>query len=188
MGGVALLNGYWHKLKFHLLGKRIRIGKWFRVYGKFRIMGAGSVTIGDNCIVQSKLFKSACFLTVFPNAHIEIGDNVGFNGTTIQCFERVTIGHWCSIADAYMIDSKAHHVFADRRRFSAKDVPSAPIVLEDNVWISAKVVVAHGVRIGRNSVVGACSLVRSSIPADSFCAGYPAKYIGPVSSSIDEKE
>lgn len=176
----SLVNGYWHKLKFLLCGKRVRIGKWFRVYGTFRIMGPGKVRIGDNCFIQSKLFKPASFLTVVPEASITIGDNVGFSGTTIQCYQEITIGDWCNIADAYLVDSPSHPLSQDRRFMDPGDVSAVPVKIEENVWISTRVVICHGVHIGKNSVVGACSLVRSSIPANSFYAGNPARFIKSV--------
>jgi len=189
-GVFALLNGYWHKLKFRFLFKKVRIGKWFRVYGTFRIMGCGSVVIGDNCFIQSKLFKPVAFMTTLPEGRIEIGNNVGFSGTTIQCFKQVMINDWCNIADAYIIDSAAHHLSADRRSLHKREVPSELIKLEENVWISTKVVICKGVSIGENSVVGACSLVRKNIPANSFYAGNPAQLKKPIpaihSSNIDE--
>jgi len=188
-GIIALINGHWHKFKFFLLRKKIRIGKWFRVYGKFNFIGCGSVTIGDNCFIISNLFKPVVFSTVLPNARIEIGNNVGFSGTTIQCFKHISVDDWCNIADGYIVDSKAHSVSADRRFIPAQDVPSASVRLEKNVWISTKVVICHGVTIGENSVIGACSLVRSDIPSNSFYAGNPARFIRPVpprNESINE--
>jgi len=179
-GIIALLNGFWHKLKFRFLMKRVRIGKGFRVYGTFRVMGCGRVVIGNNCFIQSKLFKPVAFLTVLPDASIEVGDNVGFSGTTVQCFRNISIGDWCNIADAYIVDSTAHHLSADRRFLPVHEVVSAPVKLEGNVWVSTRAVICHGVTVGENSVIGACSLIRSSIPANSFFAGNPARFIKPV--------
>jgi len=179
-GVIGLINGYWHKLKFRLTGKKVKIGRMFRVYGNLRIMGSGRVTMGDNCVVQSKLFKAAAFLTVSPEARIHIGHHATFNGTTLQCFDRITIGDFCSIADGYLVDSPSHHLAADRRIQPVSTLPTAPVVLEQNVWVSSKVVICHGVTIGANSVVGACSLVRKDIPADSFFAGVPARFIKAV--------
>ena len=189
-GIVSLINGYWHKFKFLIFGKKVKIGKWFRVYGRFRIMGCGKVVIGDNCFIQSKLFKPVSFLTVLPDARIVIGDNVGFSGTTIQCFQKIFIGDWCNIADAYLVDSPAHDLSADRRLIPDRDISAAPVRIERNVWISTKVVVCHGVTIGENSVVGAFSLVRSCIPANNFYAGNPAIFIkhlpAPKERKIDD--
>ena len=172
-------------MKFLICGKRVRIGKWFRVYGTFRIMGSGEVVLGDNCFIQSKLFKSVSFLTVRPDATISIGDNVGFSGTTIQCFEEISIGDWCNIADAYITDSPAHPLSADRRFVRSGDVPAAPVRIERNVWVSTRAVILHGVTVGENSVIGACSLVRSDMPANSFYAGNPARFIKTISSSTE---
>jgi acetyltransferase-like isoleucine patch superfamily enzyme len=120
-----------------------------------------------------------------PEAKISIGDNVGFSGTTIQCYQEITIGDWCNIADAYLVDSPSHPLSKDRRFVDPGDVSAAPVKIEENVWISTRVVIGHGVRIGKNSVVGACSLVRSSIPADSFYAGNPAKFIKTILPTTD---
>lgn len=184
-GLLALVNGFWHKLKFFLLGKKVKIGKAFRVYGTFRVMGPGRVCIGDNCFIDSKLFKFASFRTILPNALIEVGNNVGFSGTTIQCYRYISIGNWCNIADAYIVDSAAHQMSADRRILPVAEVPIEPVKLDQNVWVSVNVVITHGVKIGENSVVGACSLVLHDIPRDSFYAGIPAKFIREVPPTYD---
>jgi acetyltransferase-like isoleucine patch superfamily enzyme len=184
-GLIALLNGYWHRVKFFLSGKNVRIGRAFRVYGTFRVMGPGRVVIGDNCFVQSKLFGTVSFMTVLSEACIEVGNNVGFSGTVIQCFERISIGDWCNIANAYIVDSPAHHLSADRRHRPVASVPRAPGTIHENVWVSARVVITHGVEIGRNSVIGACSLVRGYVPPDTFFAGIPARFIKPIPPSDD---
>lgn len=163
-----------------MIGKRVHIGRMTRIYGKLRIMGPGQVTLGDNCVVQSKLFKTTTFLTVSPKARITIGDSATFNGTTIQCFDCITIGDLCSIANSYLVDSPSHYLTADRRIRPVSQLPTAPVKLERNVWISANVVICHGVTIGANSVVGAASLVRKDIPADSFYAGIPAQFIKKI--------
>ena len=41
-----------------------------------------------------------------------------------------------------------------------------PITIEDGVWIGGHAVIAPGVRIGRNSVIGAGSVVTKDIPAN----------------------
>lgn len=147
----ALVNGWWHKMKFLICGKRACIGKWFRVYGTFRIMGSGKVVLGDNCFIQSELFKPVSFLTVRPDATI----------------------------------FPAHPLSADRRLVKSRDVPAAPVRIERNVWVSTRAVILHGVTVGENSVVGACSLVRTDIPANSFYGGNPARFIKSISYSTE---
>lgn len=57
---------------------------------------------------------------------------------------------------------------------------SAPVTLEENVWIGANAVVCGGVTIGRGSVIGAGSVVTHDIPAGVVAAGVPCRPIRPV--------
>ncbi len=60
----------------------------------------------------------------------------------------------------------------------AADLPGvrwAPIVIEDDVWISFNVTVLRGVRIGARSVIAAGSVVTRDVPPDTLyrCAITP---------------
>jgi acetyltransferase-like isoleucine patch superfamily enzyme len=52
------------------------------------------------------------------------------------------------------------------------------VVVEDGVWLGARVIVLPGVRIGEGAVVGAASVVTKSIPAGAIAVGIPAKVVG----------
>jgi acetyltransferase-like isoleucine patch superfamily enzyme len=54
---------------------------------------------------------------------------------------------------------------------------SAPVVIEDDVFIGMNCVVLKGVTIGRGSVVGAGSVVCKSLPSYIIAAGNPARVI-----------
>jgi maltose O-acetyltransferase len=54
---------------------------------------------------------------------------------------------------------------------------SAPIVLEENVWIGIRAIVLRGVTIGQGSVIGAGSVVVNDVPPRSLAAGVPARVI-----------
>jgi acetyltransferase-like isoleucine patch superfamily enzyme len=62
------------------------------------------------------------------------------------------------------------------------EIPSlqvfGPIVIEDNCFIGARTILCPNIRIGRNSVVGAGSLVISDIPPNSVAIGVPARVWG----------
>ena len=51
------------------------------------------------------------------------------------------------------------------------------VVIEDDVWLGANVVVLPGVKIGKGSVIGANSLVNKDIAPLSLAVGSPAKII-----------
>jgi acetyltransferase-like isoleucine patch superfamily enzyme len=113
-------------------------------------------------------------LSVGPGATLEIGDQVYINyGCSIGATELVRIGPRCNIGTyCIMMDNDYHSLEPERRN---EMPPSAPIILEENVWLGARVIVLRGVRIGANSVVGAGSVVSKDIPPRSVAVGVPAK-------------
>lgn len=52
-----------------------------------------------------------------------------------------------------------------------------PIVMEDDVWIGARVILLPSVRAGQGSVIGAGSVVTNDIPPYSIAGGNPARII-----------
>ena len=59
---------------------------------------------------------------------------------------------------------------------------SAPITLEDDVWLGANVTVCGGVTIGKGSVIGAGSVVTRDIPAGVIAAGCPCRVLRPITA------
>ncbi|WP_308303877.1 DapH/DapD/GlmU-related protein, partial [Vibrio parahaemolyticus] len=49
--------------------------------------------------------------------------------------------------------------------------------IHDNVWLGEGVFVMPGVTIGKNSIIGAGSVVTKSIPENVIAVGNPAKII-----------
>ena len=54
---------------------------------------------------------------------------------------------------------------------------SKPITIEDNVWIGGGAILLLGVTIGKNSVIGAGSIVTRSIPENCVAVGNPCRII-----------
>lgn len=55
-----------------------------------------------------------------------------------------------------------------------------PIVIEDNCVIGANAILFANVRIGRNSIVGAGSIVINDVPPNTIVMGVPARPFGAV--------
>ena len=58
------------------------------------------------------------------------------------------------------------------------ELPQAEtVIIEDHVWIGAKVVILPSVRIGIRAVIGAGSIVTKDIPPRWVAAGNPARVL-----------
>jgi acetyltransferase-like isoleucine patch superfamily enzyme len=178
--GLAWLRGWWYRILFRLQGKHFTAGPMLRVYGPLRISGPGRVRLGRNCLIISDAIKPVCIRTLARGATVTLGDHAGLNGTSIQCVQMVDIGEWSNIADAYITDTAAHTLSKQRRQQDVGEAAAAPVRIGCNVWISVQVVILHGVSIGDNSVIGACSLLRKDVPANVFGAGNPFKIIQAI--------
>ncbi len=111
-----------------------------------------------------------------------VGDNFYSNfNLTIVDDGRVTIGNSVMCAPNVTITSTGHPVHPLYRAKGAQF--SLPVVIEDSVWLGANVVVMPGVTIGKNSVIGAGSVVTHDIPADVVAFGTPCRVIRPITDA-----
>ncbi|MBF0102197.1 MAG: acyltransferase, partial [Desulfobacterales bacterium] len=95
-------------------------------------------------------------------------------GVRISAAQEITIADNCMLAHAvYITDSDWHGIY-DRSFPVGK---SAPVYLEENVWLGDSVIVTKGVTIHKNSIIGAGSVVIDDIPENCIAAGNPAKVV-----------
>lgn len=131
--------------------------------------------LGDNAKLSIKNFHSyqGASIYVFDNARLSIGDGTFLNvNSNIKCWNSITIGKDCAISDNVEIrDSDNHNILRDDYKISA------PIVIEDHVWIGLRCIILKGVTIGEGSIVAAGSIVTKSCPPHSLIAGSPARVI-----------
>ena len=108
--------------------------------------------------------------------NITIGDGAWVNfGLTALDVAPIVIGADVLIGPNCSLYTAIHPTEPGPRR--AKWESSAPITLEDNVWLGGSVVVCPGVTIGENSIIGAGAVVTRSIPPNSVAVGNPARVI-----------
>ena len=71
-----------------------------------------------------------------------------------------------------------NHNYADAEKLiDEQGVSTAPVTIEDDVWVGANAVILPGVTLGKHCVVAAGSVVSRSVPAYTICAGSPARII-----------
>lgn len=62
----------------------------------------------------------------------------------------------------------------------------APVILEENCFIGMRSLILPGVTIGKNSIIGAGSIVTKSIPKNVVAAGNPARVISTLEEYIKQ--
>lgn len=123
-------------------------------------------------------------VTIYPPFYTEhglattFGRNVFVNqGCTFMDGGGISIGDNVMIAPKVSLITGGHPLpLAERRAYTA----TAPIVIEDDVWIGAAAVVTQGVTIGAGSVVAAGAVVTRDVPAGTVVAGVPARVIKSI--------
>lgn len=111
-------------------------------------------------------------------ASLFIGDDFGMTGGSLVVDEQITIGHrvWVG-ANTIITDTDFHPIDPDIRRLRPLDAKTAPIIIEDDVFIGMNTLILKGVTLGERSVVGAGSVVTHDVPPHTIVAGNPARII-----------
>ena len=160
-------------------------GKNLQIPGKVSWLIRGArITIGDNFYLSSGngvnpiASNLQADVYVEPGATLTIGNNVGMSSTRLWIHESARIGNNVKIGGCVLItDTDAHPMDYMARRSSNEGTKSAPVVIEDDVWVGAHCIILKGVTIGARSIIGAGSVVTKSIPADCVAAGNPCRVI-----------
>lgn len=114
--------------------------------------------------------------------NIEIGDHFFSNFNCVILDEaRVRFGDHVFIGPNCGFYTAIHPLDAATRNTGIEY--SAPITVEDNVWIGGGVTVLPGVTVGHDSVVGAGSVVTRDVPPLCVVAGNPCRIIRHLDGS-----
>lgn len=127
-------------------------------------------------------------LWIEPPLHVaygrysHFGDDVfvNFNLTLVDDVE-VRVGSRVMFAPNVTITTTGHPVHPELRADGTQF--SAPVTIEDDVWIGTGVIILPGVTIGRGSVIGAGAVVAGNVPPMVVAAGVPARVIRPVTDA-----
>ncbi len=120
--------------------------------------------------------------------HIFVGDKVIINmNCTLVDNNRIDIGNNVLIAPNVQIYTATHSPKVHERMVQdweeGQDICltyALPVKIEDGAWIGGGTIILPGVTIGRNSVIGAGSVVTRSIPANCVAVGNPCRVIKQI--------
>lgn len=166
-------NFFWQIWNFiRLIGKDIVIGEGCSIHpgASFSTQYGGFVRIGRRTDIR----RGAILMTY--GGTIAIGDNCSINPYCILYGHgRLTIGNGVRIGTHSSFIPVNHNIDDLDTFIYQQGLTCRGIVIEDDVWIGAGVVVVDGVTIARGSVIGANAVVTRSTEPNGVYVGVPAR-------------
>ena len=154
--GVLCLNKSWSKSNPFKTLLVLNRNAHLQIEGNVDIYGDSTIYVNENATL------------IFSGGYMN-------NRLNISVFDRVEIGRKVYVSENVSIrDSDNHTLMYDGK--TSTNI-SAPIVIEDNVWIGMNVTILKGVHIGTGAVIAAGAVVTKDVPAGCLAAGVPAKVI-----------
>jgi len=143
-------------------------------YGYSHVRERGKMNLGQGTGMAPNLsIRNGARITVGRDCHLGersylwAGDSAG----------EIRIGDCVSIAPGVFITA-SDYTFAKGVPFRHQPKSESKVLIGNDVWLGARVVVTAGVTIGDGCIVGAGAIVTKDLPADSIAAGVPARVIG----------
>ena len=175
--GINHLPGYLgSKARRLYLARRLKsLGPQAGFSVGLEILGPQNISIGSQFYCWTH-----CILAAEDEGVIEIGNHVSFNSNVhINACKggRIVLGNDVLVAPNVVLRTSDHIT-------SSLDIPireqghkAGVIIIEDDVWLGANVIVTGGVRIGQGSVVAAGAVVTEDVDPYSIVGGVPARFI-----------
>jgi len=137
----------------------------------------GRLTIGEGTLLEP-----GCWITLAPDARIEIGAGCFLNrNTMIAAHQRVRIGDHTMFANGCFVGDADHRFDDPDRPITEQGFTSkGPVEIGANCWLGVNCAVTGGVTVGERCVVGANSVVNADLPPRTIAAGVPARAIKPI--------
>lgn len=109
-------------------------------------------------------------------AALSIGDDSGIGfGCYLSCAGGLSIGSRVLMGPYVMIYTTNHVWNPETRTYYRQGETSAPVVIEDDVWLGAGCIILPGVMVRSGTTVAAGAVVTTDTPARAVVGGVPAK-------------
>ena len=192
--GLMLRQLFWPRL-FRSCGKKVYFGSNVTLMHPNRIAIGDRAVIGNGCVLDARNPSSEVAITIGSDVMLSHGVMLSCKNAIITLGERVGMGPYTVVQatndDPVLIDDDAviaaHCYIAGGGQYQMDrlDVPIARQPMRRTgetrigagVWLGAHVDVLGGVTVGRDSVVGAGSVVTRSLPEMAICVGMPARVL-----------
>jgi len=125
----------------------------FDPYGEYSF---GTICVGDDVYIGSGAMLSASRSSITIGSKVIIGPQLIIMGGN----------HKTDLLGRFM---------ADIRDDEKRPEDDKGVVIEDDVWIGARVTLLHGVTVGRGAIVAAGAIVTRDVPSYAVVGGTPAR-------------
>jgi acetyltransferase-like isoleucine patch superfamily enzyme len=191
---TQLIRGFFKKIFFKKHKGFAFIGKRVTIRHKRHFSAGANLILEDNVFINALSAKGVIFgdnVTIARDsiilctgivAHVGEGITIG-NGTGINARAffggqgGIEIGNNVIIGPDTKIFSENHNFSDGDIVIKKQGVTRKKVVIKDNCWIGAGVIVLSGVIIEEGCVVAAGSVVTKSFPPNVIVGGVPAKII-----------
>lgn len=153
-------------------------GKNVRMIFPMQIQGAKRIIIGDNARIGYKTWLASMPINNNDHSILIIGEGsyIG-NFNHIYCTKEICIGRKVLIADKVYISDNLHSFANPNIPIMEQPIKQLNIVkIGDGAWIGENACII-GASVGKNSVIGANSVVTKDIPDYCVAVGAPARVI-----------
>lgn len=165
----------------HYLLHSKRLGKWL-CQNKFSAFGEGSEMRYGSYAICTDYINIGKNVVIRPNSMLFASEH----GTKEA---NITIGD-------YVLMGSGVHIYTSNHNYANPELPIyfqghndvKPVNIHSGAWLGANVIILPGVTVGKNSVVGAGSLVTKDVPENTLVAGQPAKIIKKIHPHTDNTE
>jgi acetyltransferase-like isoleucine patch superfamily enzyme len=173
--GISLLKTYlkvWiNKKYFKKVGKRTIIEPKVKLRPFSYCSNGLQIRIGNKVtLFNYVLIQGSSILTIGNETFIGSYSVIGVN-------ESISIGNHVMIAQAVSIRDTDHEYNNTEVPMRNQGITTAPIVIEDDVWIGYGAVITKGITIGKGAIIGANAVVTKNVPPYAIVGGVPAKII-----------
>lgn len=147
---ISIMNN--RRIRYHLIEiispkSRIRVGS------------GGSIKLGRKCSFEEGTLLRA------TGGLISVGNSVYINrNCNLIARDSIVVGNGVTIGPNVCVYDHDHTIGINK----SSDYKTAPVVIGNNVWIGANVIILKGVTIGDGSVIGAGAIITKDIPTNTI--------------------
>ena len=166
------------------------ISKNIKIVGKGKIIIGSFVSIEDNVVLDTGNNENSRII-LGNRVKLKQGSIIKAYSNSIKIGYRTTISEYCClsghggilignnviIASHTTIHASSHIYINTNISIRFQGEQAKGIIIDNGAWIGTHVSILDNVKIGKNTIIGAGSVVTHNMPNNSICYGVPCKFI-----------